>query len=107
MTNVRIAYVTAPNAEVAEQLARSLVDKRLCACVNVLVGVRSFYRWEGQVCDDAELLLMVKTTADCVDALTQTVEDEHPYDVPEVIVVDVAGGSVPYLDWVRSATSST
>ena len=100
MTSARVAFVTCPDEECALKLGRSLVEKRLAACVNVVQGVRSIYRWEDQVQQDSEVLLVVKTRADRVAALTETVQKEHPYDVPEVIVLPVEEGSKPYLDWI-------
>ena len=97
---VCLVWVTAPDAEQGATLARALVEDHLVACVNVVPGVRSIYRWEGSVQEDSEVLLIMKTRAQLVDALTARVEALHPYDVPEVVAVDVAGGSAAYLDWV-------
>ena len=103
-TSVRVIFATAPNAEVGAMLARSLVDERLAACVNVLPGVRSFYRWEGSVHEDLEVLLIIKTQAACGEALAARIKDLHPYDVPEVLVLPAVGGSIPYLEWVETET---
>ena len=103
-THVRAVLTTAPNAEVGAALARALVDERLAACVNLVPGVRSFYRWEGAVQDDAEVLLIIKTRADRCEALAARIDDLHPYDVPEVLVLPAATGSVPYLAWVETET---
>ena len=104
MTDVRVVYVTAPTAEVAESLARSLVGEGLAACVNLLPGIRSIYRWEGAVQDEAEVLLIVKTVAERLPALTARVVELHPYDVPEVVVLPVEAGFAPYLEWIRVST---
>lgn len=104
MTDVRVVLITAPDAAAAEKLARALVEERLAACVNVLPGVHSFYRWEGSVQDDAELLLVAKTRAERVGALAARVKELHPYDVPEVLELPATGGSQTYLDWVRTET---
>ena len=104
MTDVRVVLITAPDAAAAEKLARALVEERLAACVNVLPGVHSFYRWEGSVQDDAELLLVAKTRAARVGALAARVKELHPYDVPEVLELPATGGSKAYLDWVRTET---
>jgi periplasmic divalent cation tolerance protein len=98
---VRAVLVTAPDAEVAEHLARTLVDERLAACVNLIPGIRSFYRWEGRVQVDDEVLLVIKTRGDRCEALTERVRSLHPYDLPEVLALPAAGGSVPYLEWVQ------
>jgi len=104
VTDVRVVLITAPDAAAAENLARALVEERLAACVNVLPGVRSFYRWEGSVQDDAELLLVAKTRAERVGALAARVNELHPYDLPEILELPATGGSKAYLDWVRTET---
>ena len=103
--DVRVVFITAPNAECAETLARALVQERLAACVNVVAGVRSFYRWEGEVQNDPEVLLIAKTRADRCSALAARVDELHPYDLPEVLELPAAGGSRAYLDWVRTESS--
>lgn len=106
MTDVRVVLVTAPDAETAAQLARQLVEERLAACVNVVPGVRSFYRWEGAIQDDAELLLVAKTRSQRAEALAARVKELHPYELPEVLELPAAGGSRAYLDWIRTETEA-
>ena len=86
-------------------LARTLVDEHLAACVNVLPPMQSIYRWQGQVHVDDERQLVIKTSADRVAALQLRLGALHPYDVPEFLVVEVAGGSQAYLDWLSQATA--
>lgn len=100
--SVRAVLVTAPDSEVAAGLARTLVEEGLAACVNLVPGIRSFYRWEGQVQDDPEVLLVIKTRSDRCDALAQRVQELHPYDLPEVLALPAVGGSAAYLDWVAA-----
>jgi periplasmic divalent cation tolerance protein len=95
--------ITVPDADVGASLARTLVEERLAACVNLVPGVRSIYRWEGEVQDDREVLLIVKTREDALPALTARIGALHPYDVPEVIALPIAGGSEAYLAWLRGA----
>lgn len=102
---VRVVLITAPDAEKGADLARALVDERLAACVNVVPGVRSFYRWEGRVQEDAEVLLLVKTRADRGPALAARVRDLHPYELPEVLELSASGGSRAYLEWVVTESS--
>lgn len=102
--DVRAVLVTVPDAEAGVRLARVLVEERLAACVNVLPGVRSIYRWEGTVQEEGEVLLIVKTRADRCDALGARVRALHPYAVPEILVLPSAGGSADYLAWVASET---
>lgn len=96
--------VTAPSAEVAAAIGRAVVTEGLAACVNVVPGVRSIYRWQGELCDDAEVLCVMKTRAERVAALTDRVVALHPYEVPEVIALPIAAGSAPYLRFVDDAT---
>jgi periplasmic divalent cation tolerance protein len=102
---LRVVLLTAPDAAIAEGLARSLVEERLAACVNLVPGVRSVYRWQGQVEDASEVLLVVKTRADRSAALAARVRELHPYELPEVLELAVAGGSAEYLAWVRKESS--
>ena len=102
---VQVVLVTAPDREVALQLARTLVEERLAACVNVVPGVASVYRWEGAVEQDEEILLVAKTRADRVTDLATRVRDLHPYDLPETLALPAAGGSEPYLSWVRTEST--
>ena len=103
--DLRVVFVTAPDAEVAERLARGLVEERLAACVNLIPGIRSFYRWEGAVQNDAEVLLVVKTRTDRLEALASRLQELHPYELPEILGLPVTGGSQAYLDWIRTESS--
>lgn len=98
---VMVALTTAPSAEVAERLGRSLVEERLVACANVVAGITSIFRWQGTVQRESEVLVILKTTADDVAALEKRVVELHPYEVPELIVLPVEAGHAPYLEWVR------
>ena len=93
-----------PDADTASDLAHALVDLRLAACVQLLPGVTSIYRWEGVVEKATEVLLMAKTWDDRLEAATALLQSRHPYEVPEIMAVPAAGGSAAYLDWVRAET---
>jgi periplasmic divalent cation tolerance protein len=93
-----------PDRDVAERLANALVEARLAACVQVLPGVASVYRWQGAIERADEVLLLAKTWDDRLDALVATLRARHPYEVPEIMAVPAAGGLVAYLDWVREQT---
>lgn len=99
-----MVLVTAPSAEVAASMARTLVEERLAACGNVLAEVRSIYRWEGRLHDDAEALLVLKTTRARLEALRDRVLALHPYEVPEVLALPVEAGSAAYLRWLADET---
>ena len=98
--SVVVVLSTFPSAEKAAEIARVLVDERLCACVNLVPAVRSIYRWQGAVHDDAEVLAIVKTTAERAQALRDRLIALHPYELPEVLVLPVTEGHAPYLAWV-------
>ncbi len=103
-TDVRVAFATAPDEAVALRIARALVEERLAACANLVPGVRSIYRFRGVVEDEREVLLVIKTCADRIEALAERLRALHPYEVPELVVLPTAGGLAPYLDWVRVET---
>ena len=98
--DVRVALITAPDAETGARIARALVEEGLVACVNLVPGIRSIYRWEGALEDDAEVLLVVKTRSDRAADLVERVVALHPYDLPEVVLLPAVGGNPPYLEWV-------
>lgn len=102
---VVIVLSTFPSAEVGAPIARQLVETRLAACVNLIPGIRSIYTWNNELCDDAEVLAIIKTTAERVESVRAAIVSQHPYDCPEVIALDVAGGHRPYLDWVLGMTT--
>src|SRR5882724_199949 len=92
--------MTTGSAEIAEKIARTLVEERLAACVNIVPGIRSIYRWQGSVADDAEWLLVAKTARSRFAALEARVRALHSYEVPEVIALEIVEGSAPYLEWL-------
>ena len=102
-----VALSTVGSAEDAARIARALVERRLAACVNVVPGVTSYYRWKGEVASDGEWLLVVKTTADVFDALRDTLVELHPYDLPEVVALEIEAGHTPYLDWIGDSVAGS
>lgn len=103
MSTAIVVLVTTPTAEKAAEIARTLVDERLAACGNILPGVRSIYRWEGKIFDEAEALVIFKTEAALFEALRRRVVELHPYEVPEVISVRVDEGNAAYLQWMKDS----
>jgi periplasmic divalent cation tolerance protein len=95
-----VALSTAPSLDKAAELARALVGERLAACVNLVPGVRSIYTWKGELCDDAEVLCVIKTRRDRVEALRARLPALHPYQVPELVVLEIRDGLAPYLAWI-------
>lgn len=98
----QIVLTTCPDQESADRLAGHLVETRLAACVNVVPGIRSVYRWKGAVVKDNELLLVIKSRADRFALLRETILRNHPYELPEVIAVSLSDAHLPYLDWIDS-----
>ena len=95
-----VVFCTCPDDATADSLASALVGENLAACVNRVAGVRSTYRWEGRIHDDEEILLIIKTSAQRLATLSARIQALHPHEVPEVVAVEVAGGSERYLAWL-------
>jgi periplasmic divalent cation tolerance protein len=93
-----------PDDANATRIAEALVEERLVACVNLLPGMRSYYRWQGALERADEVLLLAKTADDRADALRERILALHPYELPEVILVEVDGGLPAYLDWIAAET---
>lgn len=102
--SVFLILSTCPDADTAQRLARTLVEERLAACVNLLPGVSSTYRWRGEVEQATEVQLLAKTTADRRVALIARLAELHPYELPEILAVETAAGLPAYLDWVAAET---
>ena len=101
-----VLLCTCPSADVGAELARTLVTERLVACVNLVPGVRSIYRWDGQLCEDAETLLVLKANAADVDRIGDRVKALHPYTCPELIALPIVGGLPQYLGWLVAETQN-
>lgn len=102
-TGVAVVLMTAPDEVSAASMARTLVEEGLIACANLVPQVRSIYRWEGKVCDEREVLVVMKAPSARYEDLQARILSLHPHSVPEVLRLDVAAGSSPYLRWVLSA----
>lgn len=101
--DVLIALTSVPDEACASRLAGTLVAEELAACVNRFPGVTSVYRWQGEVHEDSEHVLLIKTTRACLPVLQARLLELHPYELPELIAVEASAGSAAYLDWVRGA----
>ena len=104
MSKVIVVFVTVGDLETAKSIARDLVEKHLAACVNIVSNVRSIYRWEGKVADDNELLLLIKTEEGKFNDLKDRILALHPYDLPEIIALNIEQAHQKYLDWVVAET---
>lgn len=104
---VRVVLTTAPSLKVAEEVASALVEERLAACANLLPGAISIFRWAGDVQREGEVIVLLKTTVDRLQALRERLLQIHPYDVPEMLALPVEVGHDAYLAWVRAEVAAT
>lgn len=102
---VILALTTCPDEASAQSIAAALVQERLATCVNRVGGLRSTYFWDARLQDEAEILLIIKTTAGRLDELQDRLGALHPYELPELLAIAVAGGNERYLDWVRKGVT--
>lgn len=100
-----LILVTAPDDETARRLARGLVSERLAACVNLVPGLHSIYRWLDSVDEAREWLLLIKSTPALYDRIETWIRQHHPYEVPECVAVPITEGSAPYLEWLTGAVT--
>lgn len=107
MTAARFVYITAGNRAEAVQIGRTLVEARLAACANVIDPVTSIYWWEGAVQEDTEAVLVLKTQAELVPALTERVKAMHSYSCPCVVALPIEDGNPAYIDWIARETTSS
>jgi periplasmic divalent cation tolerance protein len=105
MDQAILVLTNVPDLECAQLIARTLVEARLAACVNLLPAVQSIYRWQGQIEEATEITLLIKTTSQQVDSLQKAIVKLHPYDVPEIIATPIVAGYAPYLQWIATETA--
>jgi len=106
MTDKRIVFSTAGSQEEARRIAHHLVDRQLAACVNLVRGVESVYRWQGKVESSQEWLLLIKTTAEKFDDVRDAIRQLHSYDLPECIAIAIEDGSADYLEWIGESVAA-
>ena len=104
MAVARIILTTVASTEEAEKIARDLVEHRLAACVNILPGLRSIYRWKGEISEEQELLLLIKTAASRIEDVFERLETIHSYELPEFVVIDPESMSADYAAWIEENT---
>ena len=99
-----VVFATAPDDKSASLIAKEVVEKRVAACAQVLPEMTSYYWWEGKLESSTERMIIIKTTSDNLTELTTLIEKIHPYDVPEVVALEIRGGAEKYLRWVENET---
>ena len=105
MDQALLVLTNVTDLECAQLVARTLVEARLAACVNLLPAVHSIYRWQGQIEEATEITLLIKTTSQQIDSLQKAIVKLHPYDVPEIIATPIVAGYAPYLQWIATETA--
>lgn len=105
MTDKILIFSTASSLEEAEAIARQLLTRKIAACVNILPGVRSVYRWKGEVEEATEVQLIIKTRRELFAQIQTAIKAAHSYEVPEIIALPVVAGSEPYLEWIDHETA--
>jgi len=106
VTDKIVILTTVDSEDLALKLASGLVEGRLAACVNIISPVRSVYRWKDQVCDDKEMVLMIKTVAHLFNEIRDFIRENHSYELPEIIALPVAAGEEKVLDWITASVKA-
>jgi len=102
----QLILTTCPDEATAKKIARTLVEKKLAACVKIQAKINAIYYWDNQIIEDNELQLMIITQASQYHFVEQTIKKLHPYDVPEIIGIDINNGSTDYLSWIEDYVES-
>lgn len=105
--DVRLLYITAGSRDEAKKIGRALVEARLAACANIIDGMDSIYWWQGKLTEDREAVLIVKTRADLVSAVTARIKALHSYTVPCVVALPILDGNPDYIDWIGQETAAS
>ena len=104
MTDYIVVFVTAPSEKEGEKIAQALLEDKLAACVNIIPGLKSMFRWKGKISTEEEVLLLIKTKDRLFEKLKKRVIELHSYDVPEVVALGILAGNEKYLDWLEKET---
>lgn len=105
MTEFIIVFVTVGHEDEALTIARAVVEEKLAACTNIIPAIRSIYRWKGEICDDMERLLVIKTRSELFPALQHRIKQMHSYETAEIISFPISAGAPDYLQWILENTS--
>ena len=104
---VIVVLTTVGTEEQANLISRELVQRRQACCVNIVPGIRSVYRWQGKICHDGELMLLIKSNADEFDEVAETIRELHSYELPEILAFDVAQGDADFMRWLGCGMDKT
>jgi len=102
--DIIVIYCTVPDKKTAEKIAKVLVEEKLAACVSIVDKIQSFFAWDGNLCNEKELLLIIKTKRTNFDKIRFLIEEQHPYNVPEIIALPVVNCSEEYMRWLAHET---
>lgn len=105
MSEYRLVYITTSSEAEAHRIGRNLVEQRLAACANIIPGMRSVYRWKGEICEDNEVVLLAKTTAAKLADLTESVLQQHSYECPCIVAIPLEAGNPAYLTWIGESVA--
>jgi periplasmic divalent cation tolerance protein len=95
-----IYYVTAPNIEIAKDLSHKIIEQNLAACANIFPGINSIYKWEGKVCEEMEVVIILKSTSAKKGSLFDFINQNHPYETPCILEIKIDNGNAKYLEWL-------
>jgi periplasmic divalent cation tolerance protein len=102
-----VCVVTIDEIDKAASMARTILEQRLAACVNIVPQIRSIYTWKGEIHDEHEVLMLIKTRNELFDDLKEAVKNLHPYEVPEIIALNIEKGLPDYLNWIHETTKAS
>lgn len=104
MTDCLLVMTALPDQDTARSLAHSLLEEKLAACINLMPAIVSFYEWKGETCEDSECLLLIKTRQSCYGRIEALIHTHHPYELPEIIAMEISHGLPAYLEWIHKST---
>ena len=104
MTDCLLIMTSLPDQDTARSLAHRLLEEKLAACINVMPPMTSIYQWKGEVCEDSEYLLLIKTRQACYAQVETLIRAHHPYQLPEIIATGISHGLPDYLGWIEEST---
>lgn len=100
MSECTVVLCTVPDKNTGQLIARSLLERKICACVNIIPAVDSIYLWQSRIEESTEVMLFIKTVKDCYKKVEQNIKSLHPYENPEIIMLDIQNGASDYLSWI-------